>query len=167
MRRRSGFHLAQVNIARMRAPLDAPLMADFVAQLETVNALADASPGFVWRLQGEDGDATSVQAFDDPLILINMSVWESVEALHAFVYKSGHRGVLKDRQRWFEAFAAPHMALWWIAAGHIPTPEEAKARLELLARIGPSPDAFTFSKRYPPPGESAALPRLDECPWTG
>jgi hypothetical protein len=159
----SAFHLAQVNIARMLAPLDQPQMAAFVAALEPVNALADASPGFVWRLQDEAGDATGFRPFDDPALLINMSVWESVEALAAFVYRQGeHRAIMRRRA---EFFTRPDvfMALWWVPAGHRPTPAEALARLETLRRLGPSVDAFTFVQPFPAPDGGEVAPVLDEC----
>jgi hypothetical protein len=137
------------NIARMRAPLDDPLMADFVAQLDTINAIADQTPGFIWRLKSESGNATDIQAFEDDRILINMSVWETIEALHHYVYRSQHGGVFKNRKKWFELFDGPYMALWWTPAGHIPTAMEGKARLETLRRLGPTPEAFTFKKFFP------------------
>ena len=145
------FHLAQINIARMMAPLEDPRMADFVAQLERINQLADDSLGFVWRLQDERGNATAVQAFDDPLLLINLSLWETIAALKAYVYSSAHRDVLRQRQRWFGRLPGAHLALWWIPAGTLPTLEDAKARLLLLDAQGPGPEAFTFSQNYPPP----------------
>lgn len=147
----SAFYLAQINVARMRAPLTDPLMAGFVAQLDPINALADRSPGFVWRLQDDAGDATSIRVFDDALILVNMSVWETLAALRAYVYRSAHLGALRDRKRWFELPDGPHLALWWIPAGHVPTPEEGKQRLEHLRRHGPTPDAFSFQHAFPAP----------------
>ncbi len=147
------YHLAQINIGRMLAPLDDPQMAGFVNQLDPLNALADQSPGFVWRLQDEAGDATSIRVFDDERILVNMSVWESLEALQDYVYRSRHLGPLRDRKQWFEVPRAPHLALWWIPAGHRPTPEEGKARLEHLQRHGPSSEAFTFKQPFPAPSE--------------
>lgn len=141
------YHLAQLNIARMLGPLDSPVMAGFVAQLEHINALADGSPGFVWRLQ----DAADVQAYPDPLILVNLSVWESVEALREFVYKSGHLGPLRDRSKWFEKPAEAHLALWWVPAGHVPTVEEAKQRLAFRRAWGDSAVAFSIAKPYPEP----------------
>jgi hypothetical protein len=145
------FHLAQVNVARMLAPLDSPVMAGFVALLPTVNAEADRSPGFVWRLETPDGDATSIRAFEDPMILVNMSVWESVEALKDFVYRSGHIVPLRERAQWFERPQQAHLAMWWIPAGHIPTVEEARERLEHLRTHGPSAFAFTFTASFAPP----------------
>lgn len=145
---KSKFHLAQANVARMRAPLDDPLMEGFVAGLEPLNALADSSPGFVWRLQTEDGDATSVQAFDDELILFNLSVWESIEALEAYVYQSNHVAAVRQRSEWFERPTKSPFVLWWIDAGHIPTEAEAQKRFELLWQNGPTPSAFTFRSRF-------------------
>ena len=144
-------HIAQINVARVRAPIDSPELAEFVAALEPVNALADGTPGFVWRLQTEDGDATAIRPFDDDTILVNMSVWESVEALDAFVYRSDHRDYLRRRREWFERVEGPVVALWWVEAGDIPTVAEAKERLEVLDNRGPTPEAFTFRSRFPAP----------------
>jgi heme-degrading monooxygenase HmoA len=157
------YHLAQVNIARMLAPLDHPQMAAFVAALEPVNALADHSPGFVWRLQDEAGDATAFRPFEDPAMMINMSVWESLDALAAFVYRQGeHRAIMRRRT---EFFSRPEvfMALWWVPVGHRPTPAEALQRLEALRRLGPSPTAFTFIRPFPAPDGRQPAPVLDEC----
>jgi hypothetical protein len=145
------FHLAQVNIARMVEPLDSPRLAGFVAALEPINALADGAPGFVWRLQTEEGDATSIRAFEDDLLLVNLSVWASFEALGDFVYRSDHAGVMRRRREWFEPMET-YVALWWVAAGHLPTVAEAKERLEHLEADGPTPFAFTFRVPFPPPG---------------
>lgn len=147
----TGYYLAQINIARMLAPIDDPLMADFVAQLPPINALAEASPGFVWRLQSDSGDATSIKVYDDNMIIINLTVWESVEALREYVYKSAHSGVLRERKRWFEKFDGPYYALWWIPAGHLPDPQEAKERLEHLREHGDSDYAFSFKHLFPKP----------------
>jgi|SRR5687767_15044010 len=149
----SEYHLAQINIARMLAPIDDPIMADFVAQLVPVNALADSSPGFIWRLQSESGDATSIQIYDDDLIIINLTVWESVDALREYVYKGSHHGVLRDRKRWFEKFDGPYYALWWIPAGHLPSPEEGKERLDYLREHGDSAYAFSFRNVFSQPSE--------------
>ena len=143
-------HLAQLNVTRMRAPLDDPLMERFVAWLEPINALADESPGFIWRLQTDEGDATSIRAFEDERILVNMSVWESLEALRAFVFSSDHVRVMRERARWFEPSDVLTTVLWWIPAGHFPTVDEGKKRLELLRESGPSESAFTFSSPSPP-----------------
>ena len=142
------YHVAQANIARMRAPLDDPLMEGFVSRLEPLNALADISPGFVWRLQTDDGDATAIQIFGDELILFNLSVWESIEALEAYVYQTAHVGAIQKRADWFERPTRSPFVLWWIDAGHIPTEAEAKERLEMLWEHGPTADAFTFRKRF-------------------
>lgn len=165
--KKSSHHLAQLNIAKMKSPLDDPIMSGFVAQLDAINALAEQSPGFIWRLQTEEGDATSLRVFDDPDILINMSVWESVEALHRYVYQSGHLQLLRDKKSWFDTLKDAHMVLWWVPAGHIPTIEEARRRLDMINELGPSPDAFSFRKRFSPPGEEPGqMESLDECPWT-
>jgi hypothetical protein len=148
-------HLAQVNIATLRFPLDGPELAGFVAGLEPINALADAQPGFVWRLQTEDGDATSIRPFDDERIMVNLSVWASLEALRAFVYASRHLDVMRRRREWFHRMADPYLALWWLPAGTIPTVAEARRRLDLLARLGPGPDAFTFREPFPAPAGAA------------
>jgi heme-degrading monooxygenase HmoA len=147
-------HLAQVNLATLRAPLEAPELAGFVAQLEPINALADASPGFVWRLQTEDGDATAIRPFDDERVMVNLSVWASLEALRTFVYASRHLDVMRHRREWFHRMAGPYMALWWLPAGTIPTVAEAKDRVEVLARQGPTPAAFTFRAPFPAPARA-------------
>jgi hypothetical protein len=147
-------HLAQVNVATVRASLDSPELAGFVAQLEPINALADHSPGFVWRLQTEDGDATAIRPFDDERIMVNLSVWESLAALRTFVYASRHLDVMRHRREWFHRMDA-YLALWWVPAGTIPTVAQAKDRLQLLAGHGPGPDAFTFRVPFPAPAGAA------------
>jgi hypothetical protein len=156
------FHLAQANVARMRAPLEDPVMEGFRSQLEAINALADRSPGFVWRLQTEDGDATAIRAFPDDRVIFNMSVWESVEALHRYVYEGGHLAPLRNRRDWFEPFEGPSLVLWWIPRGHVPTVGEAVAKLALLKERGPREDAFTFRSVFPRPGEPGGrAPEVD------
>ena len=147
----AGWHLAQLNIARLAAPLDHPSMAGFVQLLEPVNAAADHSPGFVWRLQTEEGDATAIRAFDDDRLLVNLSVWESIDALHAFTYRGDHLGPMRRRREWFEASDGPATVLWWIEEGRIPSVAEAKARVELLIEAGPTQEAFTFRTTFPEP----------------
>jgi heme-degrading monooxygenase HmoA len=147
------WHLAQINIARLLFPIDSPQLAGFVARLDEVNAAAEASPGFVWRLVGDGNDATSLRPFPDPAILVNMSVWESVDALAAFAYRhEGHKETMRGRHGWFEKMEGPHLALWWIKAGTIPTLSDARDRLDSLAQRGASPFAFTFKDRFPPEG---------------
>lgn len=141
-------HLAQINIARMVAPLDSPVMHDFVANLDRINALAEAASGFVWRLKGDGNDATSLRPYEDDRIIVNMSVWESIEALHQYAYYSGHVEIFRRRAEWFEKMTAPATVLWWIPAGHIPTVAEAKHKLELLENQGATPQAFTFKQRF-------------------
>ena len=165
----SRFHLAQVNIARARAEMTDPLMAEFVANLPEINALADHTPGFVWRLQTEDGDATAVRPYADTRILINLSVWEDVPALGDYVYRSAHAGVMRRRREWFERFERSYVALWWVPAGHRPSVAEAVERLEHLERHGPTPFAFSFREAFGPDGvplSREAATRDDSCPAT-
>lgn len=145
------FHLAQLNIAKVRAPIGDPVMAEFVDNLERVNRLGDESPGFVWRFQTDAGDATSVHAFDDPDILLNLTVWESVDALKAFVYKSEHVEFLRRRREWFVPSDLPTLSMWWIPAGELPTIDDAVRRHLHLAEHGPSEVAFPFSSIRQPP----------------
>jgi uncharacterized protein DUF3291 len=142
-------HLAQVNIGRMKGPLDGPIMAGFMARLDDLNALAERSDGFVWRMQGEAGNNTYLRPYDDERIIVNLSVWESIEKLRAYVYDSAHAELLKQRRDWFEKFESSMLALWWIPAGHIPTIDEAKGRLAALDARGPTPFAFTFRVPFP------------------
>jgi heme-degrading monooxygenase HmoA len=152
-------HLAQINIGRMRAPLASPVMADFVAQLDAINALADGSPGFVWRLTGDGNDATSLRPFDDDFIIVNMSVWESLDDLRAYVYKSAHAAVMRRRREWFDQFGSTYVALWWVAAGHLPSVGEAKQRLVHLEAHGPTAHVFTFKQPFAAPAVLAAAER--------
>ena len=159
------WNLAQVNIGRFLKPPADPANADFINALDHVNALAEASPGFVWRLKGYDSNnATNIRPWpDDPNLAINMSVWESIDALAAFAYRNmDHRGVMRRRREWFEEMKV-YMALWWIPAGTLPTVEDAKAKLALLEKLGPTADAFTFKQPFAPPSEIAVNPVLDEC----
>ncbi len=145
------WHLAQVNIARMRAPLDSPVMAGFVAKLDEFNALADRSPGFVWRFQSDSGNATYLRPYDDDRIIFNLSVWQTPDHLKAYVYRTGHADLIRQRQQWFEPSDEAILSLWWIPAGHIPTVDEAKARLAHLRQHGASAHAFGFRALFPPP----------------
>ncbi len=159
------YHLAQVNIARMLVPLNDPLMAGFVAELDGINALADNSPGFLWRLQTPEGNATNLRPYEDDLILVNLSLWASLTALSNFVYKSRHRQVLQQRQKWFQRFDGPYLALWWVPSGHIPSVEEAQERLAYLRAHGETPYAFSFKKLFPAPEAVNDLPALVELEW--
>lgn len=157
------WHLAQVNIARFRLPAEDPVNADFMNALDDVNALAEGSPGFVWRLKGEGNNATDLKPYDDPNIAVNMSVWESVEALAGFAYRNlEHRAVMRRRREWFEEVSV-YMALWWVPVGHVPTVEEAKAKLALLEKLGPTAEAFTFKAPFAAPSGDDVAPVLDEC----
>jgi hypothetical protein len=148
------FHLAQANVGRFRAPLEDPVMEGFRTQLDPINALADRAPGFVWRLQTEEGNATAIRPYaGDGLMAINLSVWESLESLRQFVYKSPHVETLRGRQQWFEPIEGPILVLWWIPAGLIPTVADAQERLQYLKVHGPTPHAFTFRTPYPAPDE--------------
>jgi Domain of unknown function (DUF3291) len=165
----STHELAQLNIGVIKAPMDSPLMADFANNLERINAVADASPGFVWRLQTEAGDATAIRPFDDPNLLVNMSVWRDVESLNRYVYSSVHVEIMRRRRDFFERMDAAFLVLWWVPRGHRPTVDEAMARLEMLRAQGPSAMAFTFRHAFPPPDASPAQPRVafdDTCPAT-
>ena len=141
--------LAQVNVARPLGPLDSPVMAEFVANLDRVNALAEASPGFLWRLQASNGNATSLRAMGEDLI-VNMSVWRDVASLSDFVHKSGHVEYLKRRREWFERIVEAYSVLWWVPAGRRPTLVDAANRLALLRSRGPTPEAFTFRQVFEP-----------------
>ncbi len=147
----SDYHLAQINIARFQLAMDDPHIVAFTDQLDAVNALADNSPGFIWRLQGEEGNAMAISAFDDENLLINMSVWASAEALFDYTYKTAHTQIMSRRKEWFGHLQDAYMALWWIAAGHIPGPQEGRERLDMLRKNGPSPEAFNFKNRFPAP----------------
>lgn len=145
------FHLAQVNIALLKAPIDDPLLAGFVARLEEINTLADNSSGFIWRLKTEQNDATSIRPYDDDRILINLSIWDTPESLREYVYQSAHSDVMRQRKMWFDKFEGMYYALWWIRRGDIPTIEEAKHRLDHLQKHGESGYSFSFAKIFPMP----------------
>lgn len=153
----TGFQLAQVNVGRIVAPLDSPELAEFMAHLPEINGLADDSPGFVWRLVDDDGsDSTSIRPDGhDDMLLINLSVWESVEALRQFTYHSGHLRLLTRRREWFHRMVEPHMAMWWVPAGHRPSAAESMERLALVRAQGPGPEAFTFRTPFPAPDAAA------------
>jgi len=142
-------HLAQLNIGRLVAPLDDPRLEPFVSNLDAVNALAEASPGYVWRLQTDEGDATALRPYPDPDVIVNLTVWESVESLKAFVYQGDHLAVFRRRREFFEVPSDAYVVLWWVPDGHIPSLDEAKERLDFLRRHGPSPWAFTFGHVEP------------------
>ena len=150
------YHLAQLNIGRLVAPLDSPLVADFMALLDPINAVADAAPGFVWRLQTAEGNATSLHIYGDDIGLarefhVNMSVWESKQALWDYFYASEHLAVMRRRREWFKRIEE-FMCLWWVPAGHLPDIPEAEERLTQLRAEGPTPAAFTFKRDFPAPG---------------
>ena len=162
----SAYQIAQLNIAHMKYPLDAPEMKGFVDNLDRINALADHTPGFVWRLQTEEGDATSLRPLGDST-LVNMSVWQDVESLNNYVYKSVHVEIMKHRKEWFERMREAALVLWWVRPGHRPDIHEAIAKLKLLKSKGATADAFTFRLAFPPPDTAQSLNQFtfsDECP---
>lgn len=146
------YELVQLNIARMLAPADSPQLADFFANLDRINQLADSAPGFIWRLQDESGSATDFRPYDDD-VLVNMSVWRDIESLRNYVYRSAHVEIMRRRKEWFELAQESYIVLWWIAAGSIPSVEQAKQKLALLREHGPSVGAFTFNEPFPPPSD--------------
>ena len=137
-------HLAQLNIGRLRYPTDDPRMADFMNNLNFVNGIAERSKGFVWRLKDESNNATAIRPFADPDMAVNLSVWESIEALERFVWQTIHKRFYGRRPDWFEHLDGPSMVLWWVPAGHRPSVAEAVARLEHLKQHGPSDHAFDW-----------------------
>lgn len=161
------YDLAQLNIGIGQGPIDSPVMAEFVANLDRINAVAEASPGFVWRLKADDGNATSLRPFGDPDILVNMSVWRDVESLRLYVYTSEHVRFLRRRKEWFRPMAAPPTVLWWVPRGQIPSLDEAKSKLEQLRANGPTAQAFTFRALFPPPLSAVVNPltRLGALAW--
>jgi hypothetical protein len=144
------FHLAQLNIARMLAPIDSPVMADFVANLDRINKVAENSNGFVWRLKDDSNNATSIRIFDDDFLIVNMSVWQSVDALFQYVYQSDHIEIFKRRAEWFEKMPEMHMVLWYVPEGSFPSVADAVERLTYLRSQGETPYAFSFRKRFSP-----------------
>lgn len=145
------YDLAQLNVGRSVAPMDDPRMADFVARLDEINRLAERSPGFVWRLQGDNGNATGLKVSDDPRFIVNLTVWESIDALHAYTYRSDHKTVFARRFEWFERASGPNVVLWWQPRDTLPTVEDALRRLGLLEDLGPTLEAFTFKQPFEPP----------------
>ena len=165
----SAYELAQLNIGVIKGPIDSPVMAEFVANLDRINALAERTPGFVWRLQTEEGNATAIRPYEDERVAVNMSVWRDVESLNKYVYSSEHVQIMRRRREWFEKMDQAFLVLWWVPKGHRPAIEEAKAKLEMLRAKGPTAEAFTFRQAFPPPDAEPARPAVsfgDECPAT-
>jgi len=163
----SAYDLAQLNIGIIRGPMDSAIMAEFAANLDRINALADQSPGFVWRLQTEQGDATALRPFENPNMLLNMSVWRDLESLNAFVYRSAHSEIMRRRREWFERMEQAFLVLWWVPRGHRPGIEEAVEKLEWLRSHGPTADAFHFGKVFAAPDVKPSRPPIsmgDTCP---
>jgi hypothetical protein len=149
-------HLAQINIGRLLAPIDHPQIDEFVQGLDPINRLAESSPGFIWRLVSVNGNATEILYNEDPLVIVNMSVWDSVESLKAYVYNSSHLEFFKKRANWFEKMSQPSYCLWWVPAGHTPTVPEGRERLEHYQQHGATEFSFWFSQLFPAPRPSAA-----------
>ena len=145
------YHLAQINVAHAIDTLDSETLYGFTSRLDEINALAESAPGFIWRLTTPAGDPSLETLFDDPLIITNLSVWESQDHLSHFVYKTSHTELIKGKRDWFHKTIGRHQALWWIKAGHIPTPEEGKQKLQQLSVEGPSENVFLFSKPFSAP----------------
>jgi len=144
------YNLAQVNIAKMLAPIDDPIMADFVNNLDRINALAEQSEGFVWRLKDIENNATAIKAFEDDTLIINMSVWNTMDALFQFTYKSDHVEIFTRRKEWFSRIKEMHMVFWYVPEGYIPSPKEARERLEYINKHGETPYAFSFKSKFTP-----------------
>jgi hypothetical protein len=159
------WHVAQINAATALFPFDDPRIAEFMGLLDAVNALAEQSPGFVWRLKSDGGNATDIRVTEDPNFIVNMSVWNSVEALFEFVYKSSHRLVMAKRRQWFEPPVRSYQALWWVAPGVFPAPQEGLDRLRHLDAHGPTAQAFTFKHKFPPPGAPGTPEDLRPDPY--
>jgi hypothetical protein len=147
----SGYDIAQLNVGRTVAPIDHARLAGFVARLDEINALAEHSPGFVWRLQGDNGNNTDLKVTADPHFIVNLSLWESIEDLYAFTYRSDHKTVFARRFDWFERRGSPNHVMWWLPKGTIPDVTDALRRLGLLTELGPTSEAFSFKERFPPP----------------
>ena len=159
------WNIAQLNVANALYPLDDERMSRFVDQLDTVNSLADSSRGFIWRLQSDKGNATDIKVDDDPMVIVNMSVWQSVDALFNFAYKSAHQKVVADRRQWFKRHDRDYQVLWWVPVTHHPSVEEGMERLRLLREIGPSAEAFTFKAKYQAPNTDGEPENLNPEPF--
>lgn len=161
----SRYHLAQINIAALKAPIDSPELKDFVANLERINSLAESTEGFVWRLLGDGSDATGMRPFG-PDTLVNMSVWRDVDSLRNFVFKSAHTPIMKRRREWFARMAETYTCMWWVPSGHTPTVQEARQRLERIREHGSTPESFHFGEAFPPPDAEQGQPVsfTDNCP---
>ncbi len=143
------YQLAQINIAQAKYPLESEEMSGFTNRLDEINAIADIAEGFVWRLQTEEGDATTLRVFPDPSLIVNLSVWENIDTLQNFIYKSMHIELMQSKKNWFNKIEHASLALWWVPQGHIPTVDEAKEKLVLIDKNGSTPKAFTFAKPFP------------------
>jgi len=159
------WQLAQVNVARLIAMPDDPQVAGFMGMLDAINALAERSDGFVWRLQSDSGNAVDIQPTPDPRFVVNMSVWRDADTLFQFVYRSAHTPIMGRRREWIERMDTAYQALWWVPAGHRPTVDEGLSKLWLLDRFGPVPQAFTFKRQFPVPGLADPPRDWQPDPW--
>jgi hypothetical protein len=159
------YELAQVNVARLRAPLDSPVLGGFVAVVDPIGRLAEQSPGFVWRLVAGEGHGVVTRVDQDAVLVVNVSVWRSYEALHAFAYRSAHGALVRRRTEWFLPVCQPSTALWWVSAGHRPDAEDALRHLALLRRYGPSSTSFSLRQRFTPDGQPVR-PRAGRTRWS-
>jgi hypothetical protein len=165
----SAYQLAQLNIGIIKGPMESPVMAEFAANLDRINAVAESSHGFVWRLQTQEGDATAIRPFENENMLVNMSVWQDLESLSAYVYNSAHVELMRRRRQWFERMNEAFLVLWWVPKDHRPTIAEATHKLELLRTQGPTQDAFSFRTAFPPPDDARGRFEVafgGECPAT-
>ena len=145
------YQLTQINVGRFKFPAEDERNADFMNNLDPINAIAEASPGFIWRLKDETGNATNIRAYEDPRIIVNLSVWESIEALQVFAYRTEHVQFFRRREEWFENFGGPSMALWWIRAGQYPSAAQGREKVEYLTKYGSTLRAFTFREKFVAP----------------
>ncbi|MBO0789530.1 MAG: DUF3291 domain-containing protein [Ktedonobacteraceae bacterium] len=147
------YYIAEMNIGRIRAPYDDPIMAGYVKRRREMDTLARRSPGFIWRRTGPGSNAKETDLYEDQTIIANVSVWATIEDFANFVYKTGHQEVIDRGHEWFVSLDGPHYAMWWVPQGHLPSAEEARERLEYLRTYGETPYAFTFKRWFPSPDE--------------
>ncbi len=150
----NSYYLAQVNVARAKAEMNTETMRGFMGQLDAMNHLADTADGFIWRMIGDGGDYTSIRPFDDPLVIMNVSLWRDIDSLKNYVYKTVHMNIVRDRHTWFHKMNEFQQALWWHPVSHQPTAQEAKEKLERVRLLGATQEAFTFAQPFPPPDQS-------------
>ncbi len=147
-----GYHIAEINIAKMKGVnINDPIMKEFADNLDEVNRIAEKSEGFVWRLKDDNNNATNFNPYNDVQIIINVSVWTSIETLEQFMYRTFHSEFLRRRKEWFITYGTAHTAMWWVPQGHIPSLQEAVEKLDYLQQHGPSPLSFDLKNKFPAP----------------